>query len=97
MGIYIDMEMPKICGQCQIKLGIDCELWRHIRSVSLNRHKDCPLVPAANVRPVVRGKWIWDGYVYDVPWQCSNCGVSHDADSNFCPNCGADMRDEQDA
>jgi hypothetical protein len=45
MGIYIKgMEMPKICGQCQIKLGIDCELWRHVRSVSLDRHKDCPLI-----------------------------------------------------
>ena len=39
------MEMPKICGQCQIELGIDCELWRHVRSVSLDRHKDCPLIP----------------------------------------------------
>ena len=39
------LEMPKICGQCQIKLGIDCELWKHVRSVSLDRHKDCPLAP----------------------------------------------------
>ena len=39
------LEMPKICGQCQIKLGIDCEFWKHVRSVSLDRHKDCPLTP----------------------------------------------------
>lgn len=49
-------------------------------------------IPAADVRPIVHGYWIWDGYVYDAPWQCSNCGVFHDVDSNFCPNCGADMR-----
>ena len=49
-------------------------------------------IPAADVQLIVHGYWIWDGYVYDAPWQCSNCGVFHDVDSNFCPNCGADMR-----
>lgn len=62
-------------------------------------------IPAADVKPVVRGKWdgTADGYadgnlVYDI-WECSCCG--YDADGaeekptwNFCPNCGADMREE---
>jgi len=54
-------------------------------------------IPAADVRPVVRGKWKED-------WEtgcseCSACGESYlweDYDGvcewNFCPNCGADMR-----
>lgn len=51
------------------------------------------------------GKWIHDGY--DFPhgndWiHCSECGkrgINAPADlTNFCPNCGADMREgEQDA
>ena len=46
MSIVIHgVEMPKVCGQCQIKLGIDCELWKHVRSVGLDRHRDCPLDP----------------------------------------------------
>lgn len=53
-------------------------------------------IPAADVRPVVRGRWIqrknWTRCV------CSACsweitfvmGNSY----NFCPNCGADMREK---
>ncbi len=62
-------------------------------------------VPAADVRPVVRGHYVgeYDGYadgspVYDM-WYCSECGCCfEDWDEkptyNFCPNCGADMREE---
>ena len=58
-------------------------------------------IPAADVRPVVRGKWEWNknnGFYY-----CSECGSispREDQDGeycdcpNFCPNCGADMREE---
>ena len=56
-------------------------------------------LPAADVRPVVRGRWIED-------WEtgCSECSACHDtflwedykgvAEWNFCPNCGADMKEE---
>ena len=46
-----------------------------------------------------RGKWIdetfepW-GLVYH-PYKCDQCGEHSEADSNFCPNCGADMRGEE--
>ena len=60
--------------------------------------------PAADVREVVRGRWIWkdNGEVV-----CSECNdliaiVGNTEDlitvksyHNFCPNCGADMREEQ--
>ena len=49
-------------------------------------------VPAADYRPVVRGKWLHEGS--DV-WRCSQCGygiMPWNAGQNFCPNCGADMR-----
>lgn len=63
-----------------------------------------------DARPVVRGKWIPDydytEYDYDgstpLPeprkfqdgWQCSLCGGYMPSETNFCPNCGADMREE---
>ena len=54
-------------------------------------------IPAADVRPVVRGEW---KQFDEDTWECSNCGLlwtlndgnPHDNNMNFCPNCGADMR-----
>lgn len=42
-----------------------------------------------------KGEWAYDG----VKWKCNRCGkwlfiYDGDADMNFCPNCGADMRGE---
>ena len=53
-------------------------------------------LPAADVRPVVRGKWIRPTRVPDsVLSECSVCGFGTGAYTfNFCPNCGADMREE---
>ena len=55
--------------------------------------KNCP---AADVRPVVRGKWIF----YDsFAWECTHCGWLNYHNMgvpnvyNYCPNCGADMRE----
>ena len=61
--------------------------------------------PPADVRPVVRGRWETDS---DSVPHCTNCDslasqklvldiktlscTARFAQSNFCPNCGADMR-----
>ena len=48
-------------------------------------------IPAADVRPVVRGKWIPCG---GGKWTCSKCGhFAFRVVCNYCPNCGADMRE----
>lgn len=75
-------------------------------------------IPAADVRPVVREKWLAAEYChgaegYEEGWferraiagdaaYCSKCGEFARLDeagayvlSNFCPNCGADMREEK--
>jgi hypothetical protein len=60
-------------------------------------------VPAANVRPVVRGTWGHRWYCsnmsgYEYACSCSVCGEPTYRMSllekmpNFCPNCGAEMR-----
>ena len=50
---------------------------------------DIESIPPADVRPVVRGDWIGDGDCII----CSNCKTAYTfMGSNFCPNCGADMR-----
>ena len=58
-------------------------------------------IPAADVRPVVRGQWKLDSDPGE-PWRyvCNICGektkdtVMGKPRANFCPNCGADMREE---
>lgn len=51
--------------------------------------------PTVDAVEVVHGEWItkcmegsWTHYRYS----CSNCGSGFDSNSNYCPNCGADMR-----
>jgi hypothetical protein len=56
-------------------------------------------IPSADVRPVVRGQWK-DAMqsCHDSPHvKCSVCGEyywQYFKKFNFCPNCGADMREE---
>lgn len=67
----------------------------------------CPLIPelidraeaaekkAADVRPVVRGRWSEKPYLLGTTNVCSVCGKNYGMPHgkyNFCPNCGADMR-----
>nr|DAG23536.1 MAG TPA: DNA-directed RNA polymerase [Caudoviricetes sp.] len=52
--------------------------------------------PAADVAPVVHGRWIHDGRRINggIDWcHCSECGKSDNfcARTNYCPNCGAKM------
>ena len=52
-------------------------------------------IPAAEVRPVVRGRWeIVTGSNGKEYMVCSECRVSQTLTGTFsyCPNCGADMR-----
>ena len=46
-------------------------------------------IPPADVRPVVRGRW----EDCSSGWMCSMCAWTQIRESNFCPNCGADMRE----
>lgn len=51
-------------------------------------------VPPADVRPVVRGRWLHETEIEG--HACGECSACHKIRviDNFCPNCGADMRGE---
>ncbi len=38
------IEIPTTCGKCRIKNAIECDRWKLVRSVVLDRHRDCPLI-----------------------------------------------------
>lgn len=50
------------------------------------------LPPVTPQRPT--GHWIEHLHQSGETWdcECSKCGVLTEDDSNYCPNCGADMR-----
>ena len=53
---------------------------------------DVEAIPAADVRPVVRGKWgriDYEPFGHD--YRCSLCGCKNDRASLYCPDCGAVM------
>lgn len=53
------------------------------------------LVPAADVRPVVRGEFVGKEKVtMCYTRECSNCHGQTPTSGTFCSVCGADMREE---
>ena len=54
--------------------------------------------PGENVNPVVHAHWIKSNCnnVSGLIYECSNCNTVMFNAWNYCPNCGADMRGEQD-
>ena len=57
--------------------------------------------PLRNVVERKRGKWIPikdDEHWYVLRWKCSCCGfwTTSDKMANYCEDCGADMRGEED-
>lgn len=95
MDVYIKREdaREKLCGMCRWEGTANCTECEH------------PIddIHAADVRPVVHGKWNDD--VVSFYRKCSKCGCCVEwnkkpflfgsGDYNFCPNCGADMREDQ--
>lgn len=70
------------------------------RMLSVSLGRKVVNLPAANVATVVHGRWIWKGRNWG--WICSECEsgcmLNCESDwykSDFCPHCGADMRERK--
>ena len=48
-------------------------------------------LPAADVVPVVHGRWIIHTDELGLTCECSVCHIETMCDRNYCPNCGAKM------
>lgn len=67
--------------------------------------EDVEKLPSADVREIKRGRWSFDNIIFTDSdgvsrsgmrgYKCSECGGFCIGESNFCPNCGADMRGEE--
>jgi hypothetical protein len=77
------------CAECDFAIDGDSWCEGEVFVVDLLR------IPEADVRPVVRGEWTRIDYVpHGHDYKCSACGWKNDMPTHFCPNCGADMREE---
>jgi len=99
MAEYIDRQaaIDSLLGwaaQLTETYGKNDEYVRCLESAAYNIEQ----IPAADVRPVVRGKWsiVYDDFMKSNYTTCSCCGKEYFGANgfNFCPNCGADMREE---
>ena len=80
---YIKSEQCKTCSD--IGLCGNCAVLVAVRLLEK--------VPAADVAPVVRGKWGDNGIAGSMLVKCSVCGFDCGANSfSYCPNCGARIR-----
>ena len=95
MAVYIyDLEMPGSCNECAFELSGKCLINANIKDGN-GITQSCPLTPAADVRPVVRGR-----NVSDSGFMCSVCtfgdfGGFHGYKPHYCPNCGAEMKEDE--
>lgn len=48
-------------------------------------------LPAADVAPVMHGRWIMHADELGLTCECSVCHIETMCDGNYCPNCGARM------
>ena len=83
-----------------VKLNVD--KWHEKNKAYMECEIAIETIPAADVRPVVRGKWIESKSIMEVLY-CSECGFRTiygampdglGRNYSYCPNCGADMREE---
>ena len=99
----IDDLTERYCKECGKRKGIKNGKYRIIYEIGEAPCRACDVddmkveleeAPTADVRENVHGKW---GYSLAGNWKCSVCGDEPYYDSrkglNFCPNCGADMRE----
>lgn len=50
------------------------------------------IIPAADVAPVVHGRWVpFHSEAAGDIQHCSACEIGFDAKTNYCPHCGAKM------
>ena len=96
MPEYISREaaLDSLCTACE-SVPIDEKELCPYRFTGCQEYANLLTLRTADVKPVVRGKWMphktktgknW--------WKCSACDYvsEHKRNYNYCPNCGADMR-----
>ena len=74
-------------------INVDCD--ELIKALNYDRRQYEAGYRTAMLRyKVPRGEWIRTALYGQTCYECNNCHLHYDITNNFCPNCGADMREE---
>lgn len=103
MDDYVSREAAKkeiakeFCDNCKLQKVIACQECNVAAC-----HDIVEDLEAADVQPIKHGRWIGiteyckkNGYIpsgMGIYYWCSECGKEEQKTSDYCPNCGADMR-----
>ena len=116
-GAFLEQKREQYCKDCARRKGMRNGKYKTLYEIGEAPCRACEIddvlndvegFPAADVRPVVRGKWVehnYDPEYLSCDFSCSECNVYLEeyyfgegqwpgkSDHYFCPNCGADMRE----
>lgn len=109
--VHINMPMPNVCMECPfayVDCDTDvpgCEIMDVLNGPDYDvytpigqKDKNCPLMESERKK----GKWIITSEFEDCYYaKCNQCNITqvfyfNKPLTNFCPNCGSDMRGDQD-
>lgn len=77
-----------------LKEYIDLQKWRKFDGCTIGEAFKIMTDEQPTIEERKMGKW--ERKLYQTPWPiCSECGIYGANESNYCPNCGADMRGEE--
>lgn len=104
---FVSSEQEIYCKDCARRKGIKNGKERFIYEIGDTPCRACGIMDIlddveayseafpAEVKPVVKGEWVeFEQRALGHTYLCSVCQTIHWGISNFCPNCGADMRKE---
>lgn len=97
---FLEQKRKQYCEDCSRRKGFKRGQYKILYEIGEAPCRACEIddllndvedFPAADVRPVVRGKWEYNPGD-NIPY-CSECMMPQDSECNFCPNCGAKMEE----
>ena len=98
MAEYIEREAT--IKRIEVVYCADCNSYNGVRCRACGTGDAIDMIedaPAADVAPVVHGRWVSNGIPDSILSGCSACGFSCGASSfRYCPNCGARMNGRDD-
>ena len=100
------IDADKLKKAIMLKDDVAYETWNELYDSVLEEIDNAPTVPLPDFKDGYKqaildgkaqyqsppGKWIYKCCYGDEFPQCSVCGEINDVKTNFCPDCGADMR-----